>query len=166
MAKGQSGKSYGFCSRRRSSQSSPHRANHGTKHRLRERTASSVGSSGDGSSSARSKQSTTHLLTSTSPTRGTWNTIGHHDERKRRGPFLPRIYFIRKVYEDPNTKKGFVDVANEVISIPKAYINLFTLAEWNLVKERLTVYLERDQALKPVSQRSFKINLSSKERVY
>ena len=81
------------------------------------------------------KQSTTHLLTSTSPTRGTWNTIGHHDERKRRGPFLPRIYFIRKVYEDPNTKKGFVDVANEVISIPKAYINLFTLAEWNLVRE-------------------------------
>jgi len=53
-----------------------------------------------------------------------------------------------------------------VIPIPKAYINLFTLAEWNLVKEQLTVYLERDQALKPVSQRSFKINLSSKERVY
>lgn len=57
----------------------------------------------------------------------------------------PKIYFIRKVYENPETGKGSIGIANEKISLLKSYINFFTLSEWNLKEEILYVYFENEQ---------------------
>jgi hypothetical protein len=65
----------------------------------------------------------------------------------QRDGFIPKIYFIRKVYENPQTNKGFIELANEKISLPKSYINFFTLAEWNLKEEFLYIYFENEQKL-------------------
>jgi hypothetical protein len=80
--------------------------------------------------------------------------------------FVPKIYFIRKVYENPQTEQGSIEVVKEYIGLPKEYINLFVLVEWNLDKEQLTVYFENEHKLKRIYQRSFKINLQSKQKVF
>lgn len=80
--------------------------------------------------------------------------------------FIPKIYFIRKVYKNPETRKEYVDIANEKISIPKSYINFFTLSEWNLKKEMLYIYFEKEQKLKLIKKLSFKINQKSKEKLF
>lgn len=88
-------------------------------------------------------------------------------QRTKKHPksFIPKVYFIRKVYEHPRTHKGVVDITKEDILLPKAYINLFVFAEWNLVKERLTIYFEKDQTLHKIKQLSFKLNPKSKLKV-
>lgn len=86
------------------------------------------------------------------------------DQSPRKTKFIPKIYFIRKVYEDERTGKGCIEVLNEKISLPKSYINFFTLTEWNLKQEQLYVYFEKEQKLKLIKKRSFKINQRSKEK--
>ena len=66
-------------------------------------------------------------------------------EKVSRKNFLPKIYFIRKVYQDEITEKGYIDILNEKVFLPKAYLNFFTLSEWNLKKEKLYVYFENEQ---------------------
>lgn len=80
--------------------------------------------------------------------------------------FVPKIYFIRKVYENPETGKGYVDITNEKISIPKSYINFFTLSEWNLKKELLYIYFENEQKLNLIKKLSFKLHPKSKEKLF
>lgn len=87
---------------------------------------------------------------------------------KQKDSFTPKIYFIRKVYEckDLENDKGYIDITNQKISIPKSYINLFTLSEWNLKKEQLSIYFEKEQKLKLIKKISFKIHPKSKERLH
>lgn len=80
--------------------------------------------------------------------------------------FMPKVYFIRKVYEHSRSHRGFVDICKEDILLPKSYINLFVLAEWNLVKEQLTIYFEKDQTLHKINQLNFLLNQKSKMKVF
>ena len=80
-------------------------------------------------------------------------------------PFIPRVYFIRKVYEHPKPQRGYIDIVNEQIFLPKAYIGLFVLAEWNLSDEKLTVYFEKDQKPKIIKIKRFILNPISKQKV-
>ncbi|MBU4580057.1 hypothetical protein KKB43_03505, partial [Patescibacteria group bacterium] len=84
----------------------------------------------------------------------------------RKKNFIPKIYFIRKVYENPEINRGYIDVSNEEIPIIKPYINFFVLAEWNLKKEMLYIYFENEQKLKLIKKLSFKLNQKSKEKLF
>jgi hypothetical protein len=75
------------------------------------------------------------------------------------------VYFIRKVYEHPKPQRGYIDVVNEQIFLPKTYIGLFVLAEWNLSDEKLTVYFEKDKNPKIIKTKRFILNPISKQRV-
>ncbi len=80
--------------------------------------------------------------------------------------FIPRIYFIRKVQEDKNLKraKGYIDILNERIKLPNAYVNYYILAEWNLKIQQLIIYFEKDQKQKTIKQIPFLIDPKSKKR--
>lgn len=86
-------------------------------------------------------------------------------KRKNKTKFIPRIYFTRQILEDQKLKKGFIDIAREKILLAKSYINYFVLAEWNLKKEILFVYFEKEQESKMIKKLSFKINPKSKEKL-
>ncbi len=79
--------------------------------------------------------------------------------------FVPKIYCIRQVRETPERTDGFIDVLNEKVSLPKAYINYFVLAEWNLNTELLSVYLENDKQLEEIKNSPFSINPKSKSKL-
>jgi hypothetical protein len=93
----------------------------------------------------------------------------HYQKPKKPKPkrdFTPKIYFIRQVKEDKEgTKKAFIDVLNEKVSLPKSYLNYFVLAEWNLKQEMLSIYFEKEQKSKMIKKISFKINQRSKEKL-
>ena len=72
--------------------------------------------------------------------------------------YVSKIYFIRKVYEDQQSKKGQINILNEKINLPKEYINLFILSEWNLKTEILTVLFEKEQTPNIIKKINFKIN--------
>lgn len=82
---------------------------------------------------------------------------------KPKKKFIPKVYFIRKVYQDSETGRGYVAVANEQILISKSYINFFTLSKWNLKQEMLYIYFENEQKLKLIKKISFKLHPKSKE---
>jgi transposase len=74
-------------------------------------------------------------------------------------PFVPRIYFIRQVYESTTTPQmGAIDVQHEEILLPLSYVKFFVLAEWNLEEQRLVVYFETEKQSVPIHERSFCIN--------
>jgi hypothetical protein len=79
--------------------------------------------------------------------------------------FVPRVYFIRKVFEQPETKRGYIEVLKEQITLPKAYINYFILAEWNLKTEQLIVFFEHNQKPKILKSLPFKPNESLQKRI-
>ena len=79
--------------------------------------------------------------------------------------FIPRVYFIRQVRETAERTDGFIDVLNESVSLPKAYINYFVLAEWNLSTELLSVYLENDKQLEEIKNSPFPINPTAKRKI-
>ena len=80
--------------------------------------------------------------------------------------FTPRVYYIRKVKENPNLQrsKGYIEVQNEKIKLPNAYINYYVLAEWNLKKQQITIRIEKDQTPQTIKEIPFKINEKSKNR--
>lgn len=88
------------------------------------------------------------------------------ENKSKKKNFIPKVYFIRKVYENPETGKGYVDITNEKISIPKSYINFFTLSEWNLKEEILYIYFENEQKLNLIKKRVFKLHSKSKEKLF
>lgn len=88
------------------------------------------------------------------------------ENKSRKKNFIPKVYFIRKVYENPEIGKGYVDITNEKISIPKSYINFFTLSEWNLKEEILYIYFENERKLNLIKKLSFKLHLKSKEKLF
>lgn len=86
-------------------------------------------------------------------------------ESQTKRQFEPKVYFLRQVQEASESDSyGTIDVLNEDIILPSAYINLFVLAEWDLTQERLCVYLEKDKALDLVTEQGFSINPASKKK--
>lgn len=57
---------------------------------------------------------------------------------------------------------GSIDVLNELVALPTAYIHYFVLAEWNLQDERLKIYFEQNQKAKCIKSQSFKLNPNSR----
>jgi len=89
-------------------------------------------------------------------------------KRKRRTlteDFVPRVYFIRQVQHHEHTGQGVIDVLNETIPLPRAYIQYFVLAEWNLVEQQLHVWFEKGQQRKCIKTIEFTINPNSKYRL-
>lgn len=80
--------------------------------------------------------------------------------------FVPKVYFIRKVYEHPQSKRGYIDILKEHILLPKTYINMFVLAEWNLKSERLTVHYENSLKAEIIKMLPFALNPVTKQKVY
>lgn len=58
----------------------------------------------------------------------------------------PVVYFIRKVSESSRGREGVIDLVKDQVRIPAAYINLFVLAKWDLVRGQLTILFERPPA--------------------
>jgi len=84
---------------------------------------------------------------------------------RKKTRFIPKIYFIRKVYEDEQTGRGYIQLVNNKIFIRRSYINYFVLVEWNLKNEELYVYFENEQKLKRIKKIKFEINQKSKEKL-
>lgn len=83
-------------------------------------------------------------------------------ERIVKKKFIPKIYFIRKVGDDEKKEKGVINILNEKINLPEEYINLFTLSEWNLKTEMLTILFEKEQKKQIIKKIKFKINKRSR----
>lgn len=80
--------------------------------------------------------------------------------------FIPKIYFIRKVYENrQKNNKGEISILNETIELPQEYINLYTLSEWNLKTETLYIYFEKEQMKILIKKMKFKINENCKIQI-
>ena len=75
--------------------------------------------------------------------------------------FVPKVFFIRQVKEG-SASEGIISVLHEDISVPECYINYFLLAEWNLVNEQLTVYIEKDQKPEVIQKIPFQIGYGYK----
>jgi len=54
------------------------------------------------------------------------------------------VYFIRKIYEHQDKNMGFVQIGDEKMDIEPQYINLFVLCHWDLEKELLYIYLQKE----------------------
>ena len=78
--------------------------------------------------------------------------------RQRKARFVPQIYFIRQVADEAGARSGFINVLNEKILLPPAYINYFVLARWDLSQERLEIYFEKELKPKRIKQMKFAIN--------
>lgn len=79
--------------------------------------------------------------------------------------WIPRICYIRKVYEDEQTRRGYIELLNDKVMLPPAYINFFVFAEWNLKEQTLSVCFQTDQKrLKQITQQPFLINQKSREK--
>ncbi len=87
-------------------------------------------------------------------------------KKSEKKDFIPKVYFIRKVYQNPETEKGYIEITNEQILIPESYINFFTLSEWNLKQEILYIYFENEQKLNLIKKLKFKLHLKSKEKLF
>lgn len=78
--------------------------------------------------------------------------------RANKSNFVPQIYFIRQVAHEAEARSGFINILNEKISLPAAYINYFVLARWDLARERLDIYFEKELKPKRIKQMKFAIN--------
>ena len=78
--------------------------------------------------------------------------------RSGKSKFVPQVYFIRQVADEAGARSGFINVLNEKISLPAAYIGYFVLARWDLSKERLVICFEKELKTKTIKQVKFAIN--------
>ena len=84
--------------------------------------------------------------------------------RKKKISFIPRICFIRKVGEDARGKNGVIPIAGEWTPLPKEYIGYYTFSEWNLKKQRLEIFFEREGVIQTIEEKRFQIHPLSRER--
>ena len=78
--------------------------------------------------------------------------------------FVPVVYFLRQVREQPDSGDATIEVLNEHIRLAASYVNYFVLAKWHLLDETLTVYLEKEQELHEVVSERFAINPESRKK--
>jgi hypothetical protein len=84
-------------------------------------------------------------------------------KRRRRSTFIPKVFFIRKIYQDEATKKAYIDILRERITVPRAYIGMFVLAEWNLKAARLRILYEHEEQATVVKELKFELNPTTKK---
>jgi hypothetical protein len=82
---------------------------------------------------------------------------------RRAKPFTAKVYFIRKVYEDERTGKAWIEILKERVALPRSYLGMFVLAEWNLKRERLRVLYEQEEKAVLVKELRFEINKRTKK---
>lgn len=82
------------------------------------------------------------------------------EKSKKKENFIPKVYFIRQVKEDKEkqSSKGSINILNEKIFLPKSYVNYFVLAEWNIKKEKMYIYFEKEQKPEVIKKLLFKTN--------
>ena len=73
-------------------------------------------------------------------------------------PFVPMVYFIRKTYQDEQTKRAFIEILKEKITLPKSYVGMFVLVQWNLKRNTLCVFYESNQQAIIVKELDFLLN--------
>ena len=76
----------------------------------------------------------------------------------RKSHFVPQVYFIRQVADEAGARSGFINILNQKISLPAAYISYFVLARWDLSKELLEIYFEKELKAKRIKQIRFTVN--------
>jgi len=80
--------------------------------------------------------------------------------------FVPKVYFIRQVREDPDRPgTGHIDVLNDQIALPVSYVSYFVLAECNLKTERLAIWFEKDSTPKRIKSVRFTLNPNSRYKL-
>ena len=77
--------------------------------------------------------------------------------------FTPKVLFLRQV--QLREKKAGILLASKVFELPDEYINYFVFAEWNLLTEQLTVFLEKDLKPEPIENFIFPINPMTKQKL-
>lgn len=79
--------------------------------------------------------------------------------------FRPVVVFLRQVQErDHGRERGFITILQETIPLPKAFVMLFVMAEWNLEHEILSIFLESEHGRECVKEIPFQINKTSKKK--
>jgi len=84
-------------------------------------------------------------------------------KRSRTNRFIPKVYFIRKVYQDEITKIAYIEILHEQISIPISYAGMFVLAEWNLKYGRLKVRYQSKTKPIIIKEQSFVLNQKTRK---
>jgi lipopolysaccharide biosynthesis glycosyltransferase len=82
---------------------------------------------------------------------------------RRKTPFVPMVHFIRKVYQDEQSKRAYIEILKKKIVLPKSYVGMFVLAQWNLNSDKLTLQYESDQQAIIVKELNFKLNPKTRE---
>jgi hypothetical protein len=79
--------------------------------------------------------------------------------------FVPKVYFLRQVRDSGNGRHGWIEVLNEIVTLPPSYISYFVIARWHLLKETLTVYIEKEKRLETIISVPFEINSRSRKKL-
>jgi len=54
------------------------------------------------------------------------------DSFKENKNFSYCVHFIRKIYQEPDSTQGYIQIGSKRIILDPSYINLFTLSKWDL----------------------------------
>lgn len=84
--------------------------------------------------------------------------------KKAKKEFEPKVYFLRQVRNLADLDKGFIEVLNETIILPSEYIQYFVIAEWDLIRENLSIFIEQEKELNLINRTKFLINEKSKQK--
>lgn len=84
------------------------------------------------------------------------------DHPKENEKFSYDVYFIRKIYQVPDSTKGYIQIGSKRIILDASYINLFTLSKWDLEKEILYTYIQRERVIESSKIPSFYLQLIRK----
>ncbi|HEC96378.1 MAG TPA: hypothetical protein ENI59_01725 [Euryarchaeota archaeon] len=96
------------------------------------------------------------------------------DSFKENDKFSYCVYFIRKIYQEPEGTSGYIQIGSKRIILDPSYINLFTLSKWDLEKEMLYTYIQRERTiiseepsyyLQLIKKIPFKLNKASDKKV-
>ena len=70
-----------------------------------------------------------------------------------------KIYFIRFVESPEHGQRTGIIILNETVRIPEQYNHQFVFVEWDIEKERLSVYSEFQQDITLIHQTKFTLNI-------
>lgn len=83
--------------------------------------------------------------------------------------FLPRVFFLRQIQPVDSTgscgDRAAITLANQIFYLPLEYIHYFVFAEWNLLTEKLTVFLEKEFEPVVIDAFLFPLNKVTKQKL-
>ncbi|NIR70030.1 hypothetical protein GWO14_08935 [candidate division KSB1 bacterium] len=77
--------------------------------------------------------------------------------------FDASIYFIRQV--KLLDEKASIELAHQRFTIPNEYVNYFVFARWQLEKEQVKIFIEKNKKPELIANYPFKINPISKQKL-